>query len=158
MNWEVIATVADVVGALGVIASLVFVGFQIRRNSEATRAATTMQTLDQSAAVSQFLAQDRSIADLYFRGLKNPDALGKDQKSQFFMMLLSAFRRYENTAYQYEKRFLEDEAWEGLKGNMQSIVHRPGFDWFWQRAKPGFSSRFATVIEELRSGSVSAPS
>ena len=77
MTWEVVATLTEVVGAIGVIASLIFVGVEIRKNSEAARAATTMQTLDQSATVSQFIAQNQESAELYFRGLADPNALQK---------------------------------------------------------------------------------
>ena len=150
MSWEAIATLAEVIGAVGVIATLLFVGFEIRRNSDATRAATIMQTLYQSAGFSEFIAQDRNLADLYFRGLKIPDDLEREEKSQFFWMLLSMFRRYENAAYQHRKKFLEDEAWESLRRNIEIVAERPGFEWFWERAKPGFQASFASIIDEMR--------
>ena len=74
----------------------------------------------------------------------------KNEKPQFFMMLLSMFRRYENTAYQHRRGYLEEEAWEGLRGNMRAIAERPGFEWFWGRAKSGFSDSFVTEVEKLK--------
>ena len=60
MNWEAIATVAEVIGAIGVVASLLYVGVQIRQNSETTKAATIAQVLDQSASISLVMATDKT--------------------------------------------------------------------------------------------------
>lgn len=37
MNWEAIATIAELVGAIGVIASLVYLAVQIRDNTRSSR-------------------------------------------------------------------------------------------------------------------------
>ncbi len=157
MNWEAIATIAEVVGALGVIASLLYVGVQVRHNSEATRAATTAQTLDQSALTSQFLAQDKVSSNLYFRGLKDPLLLEQDEKSQYFFIMLSMFRRYENTEYQYRKGLFDEGAWEGMRGNIVTIIERPGFEWFWERAKQGYSPSFRKLLEGMKGNENARP-
>lgn len=41
MNWDAISTIAEIVGATGVIASLVYLAIQIRQNTLVTRAETT---------------------------------------------------------------------------------------------------------------------
>ena len=151
MDWEAIATIAEVVGAVGVIASLVYVGVQVRQSADSTRAATTAQTIDQSANSSQFLAQDKDSAALYFRGLDNPDTLDKDEKSQFFFILLNLFRRYENSEYQYRQGLLAEGSWVGLSGNIKLIIETPGFRWWWPRAEVGFSPDFRKLISEMLS-------
>ena len=40
MNWEAIGAVVEIAGAFGVIATLIFLGVQIRQSSMATMAAT----------------------------------------------------------------------------------------------------------------------
>jgi len=37
MNWDAVTGVAELIGATGVIASLVYVGLQIRQNTIATQ-------------------------------------------------------------------------------------------------------------------------
>ena len=48
MNWKLsdLASAAEVVAAIGVIVSLIFVGFQIRDGNKETRAATIQASLD----------------------------------------------------------------------------------------------------------------
>ena len=38
MNWEAIGTIAEVVGAIAVVLSLIYVATQIKQNTEASRA------------------------------------------------------------------------------------------------------------------------
>ncbi len=45
MNWEAIGAIAEAVGAAGVIASLVYLGTQIRSNTRAAKATAYQQTL-----------------------------------------------------------------------------------------------------------------
>ena len=45
MNWEAIGAIAEAVGAAGVIASLVYLGTQIRSNTRAAKAAAYEQAL-----------------------------------------------------------------------------------------------------------------
>ena len=40
LDWEAISAVADLVGAFAVVCSLVYVGFQVRADRQATVAAT----------------------------------------------------------------------------------------------------------------------
>jgi hypothetical protein len=46
MNWDAIGAVAELLGALGVIASLVYLGRQINHNSEIVQASTNQAVAD----------------------------------------------------------------------------------------------------------------
>ena len=40
MNWEAMGAIGEIVGAVGVIATLGYLAFQVRQNSNVTRSAT----------------------------------------------------------------------------------------------------------------------
>ena len=46
MNWEAIGVVAEVVGAAGVIITLVYLAIQIRQNTASTKSLTQQQLFD----------------------------------------------------------------------------------------------------------------
>lgn len=75
MNWDAIGAVGEVVGAAGVIISLLYLAVQIRGDARAKRAATVH---DQSTAFRDFLktlATDEDLADVYLRGLRDFSSL-----------------------------------------------------------------------------------
>ena len=76
MNWEAIAAVGEVLGALGVLASLVYLASQIRDNTRSLQAASLQSIL--SAPREWFFlphAQNAEISDLFARGLNGLDNL-----------------------------------------------------------------------------------
>jgi len=49
MNWEAIAAVAELLAAIGVVISLIFVGLQINKGNAEARAATMQAAADAEA-------------------------------------------------------------------------------------------------------------
>ena len=47
MNWDAIAAIAEALGAVGVVATVVYVAFQIRQNSRSIEGATEQALMDQ---------------------------------------------------------------------------------------------------------------
>ena len=62
MNWEALGAVAELLGAIGVIASLFYVASQIRRNSESVEAATARALTDATQTRLLAAAQNSTLA------------------------------------------------------------------------------------------------
>jgi hypothetical protein len=71
MNWEAIGTLAEVGGALGVIASLVYLGIQIRQNTHSAREASWQSVLRDLQQFRSLIAQDPEVARVYREGLRD---------------------------------------------------------------------------------------
>src|SRR5262245_42570061 len=69
MTLAEFANLAEVIGALGVSASLIFVGVQLRQNTRQMQRAEANTAMAQGSAFRHALLQDRDIADLLSRGL-----------------------------------------------------------------------------------------
>lgn len=65
MNWEIIATVAELVGAGGVIASLIYLSGQIRQSTKVARAETTKDIYLASRAAILEIAANEDLAEIY---------------------------------------------------------------------------------------------
>jgi len=77
MNWEAVAAIGEVVGALGVIASLGYLAVQIRQNIEVGQVASTNQAQEQTWQARLAMVQDadsiRTLAKFTEQGLDNPE-------------------------------------------------------------------------------------
>ena len=146
MDIPELGAIGELVGGVAVVASLLYVGIQLRQNTALSRAATASESLNQSAEFSQAVALDRDTAALYFRGIEEPDSLDRDEKSQFFFILMAIMRRYENSEFQLRQGLLPQSSWQGFHGNLVSIATRPGFTWWWARAERGFSPEYRALV------------
>jgi hypothetical protein len=61
MNWQAVGAIGEIVGALAVVASLVFVGFQLLQNARAARLATTNEVLTHFEAQIEMPALNEEI-------------------------------------------------------------------------------------------------
>ena len=75
VEWSgVLSNFAQVVGAIGVVATLVYLSMQIKQNTEAIRCtnATTVQINFQNLA--RDLSTDRELSDVVIRAIKGSSA------------------------------------------------------------------------------------
>ena len=100
----------ELVGFVSVIASLIFVGMEIRQNTTAVRGSTNQAISDQATELYLAMATDRNIARLTVRLYDG--ALRKDfdpvDDMQLFLTVMTGLRRVENIFLQLEDNILDD--------------------------------------------------
>jgi hypothetical protein len=80
MNWDAIVAISQLVAALGVILSLVFVASQIKQNTAALQRNEHNSTMAQWTVIRMAIARNRDIAELMTAGLHGESVLdGADQ-------------------------------------------------------------------------------
>jgi len=75
MNWEMIGAIGEVIGAAGVMASLIYLALQIRTSNRAARQATMQELLDRQQTLMSQLTGPGDLADTFVRGLADFDSL-----------------------------------------------------------------------------------
>jgi len=63
MNWEALGAVAELLGAIGVIATLVYLSAQIRHNNDQLRGAATTAVYEYQRTLTEMLSADRELYD-----------------------------------------------------------------------------------------------
>src|SRR5207244_13421281 len=98
MNWEMISAVGQMLGALGVIISIVYLAAQIRnQNKESQRAAMNVLTSHWSE-LTKTLVESPDLAALWLRGLRSFDALDGASKLRLGAHL-GRFLRFADSLY-----------------------------------------------------------
>ena len=102
MNWEAIGAVGEIAGALGVIATLLFLGFQIRLSSKATTAATFDAILAEWRQLERdsFIAHPENIP-VFAEGLKEFEKLSLNDKRLFNYVMSQYALFIENMIQQH---------------------------------------------------------
>ena len=75
MSLEQLSYLAQIVGSVGLILSLVFVGLQIKHNTAALQRNEHNSTMAQWTVIRQAIATNRDIAELMTTGLRGESAL-----------------------------------------------------------------------------------
>jgi hypothetical protein len=96
MNWDAIGAVAELLAAIGVIVSFVYLAGQIRQNTHSQRRSNLGDTASDLAATMRCIAADSELASLMLRALtdlSSLDAVERYRFDAFFYTWLAAFER-----------------------------------------------------------------
>ncbi len=87
MSLEQLSYLAQIVGSVGVVLSLLFVGLQVRQNTAALQRNEHNSTMAQWTVIRMAIAGNRDIAELMSGGLSGASALGPADQLRLEQML-----------------------------------------------------------------------
>jgi hypothetical protein len=152
MNWDAIGAIAELLGAIGVIASLVYLGRQIRDGQRALRASSYQQfRQDIFQTMNRGMTEPR-IAQATRSGMANLAELDEEDAYQFGFWAHGVMHSYDNAYYQYRMGMLDDERWEMHRADVASLfTDNPGVVQWWRHAigRSAFSAAFRALVEEI---------
>ena len=100
MNWEAIGAIGEIAGAIAVVVTLVYFAMQLRQYATGLQSATFHTTMQEFNQIN--VAQlDPTLADLFDRGMNNPDSLTSTENYQFVWIARVYVNIWENMYQQY---------------------------------------------------------
>ena len=153
MNWDAIVAISQLVAAVGVILSLVFVGLQIKQNTRALQRTEHNSTMEQWTVIRQAIAQNRDIAELMTAGLQGERTLDSADQLRLEQMLAeqawAAFHIWDRT----QRGIFPKGTFEVTGGALLATLLRTpvGATW-WRRAKQtgyGFPPGFVADVDAI---------
>ncbi|HXX40842.1 MAG TPA: hypothetical protein VEI58_01080 [Chthoniobacterales bacterium] len=157
VNWEAVSAIGQVVGAVAVVISLIYLAHEVRNTARATRL-ESMRSLSES--INQFfrtVAQDDELADFFYRGMHDFGANKGGSLLRFSALMDYLFRIYEDMYYQHLERRLDPRVWSGFEAIMRDMNAYPGVQAWWRTRSHWFSDRFRKFIAE-RQAAAGTPS
>ncbi len=157
MNWDAIGAIAELLGAIGVIASLVYLAGQIRHSrdqmSQNTRAmrAGTFQEFDRTMHESANDALRVPGLDRVVRlGMDNFDQLNEDDAFRFSFWMTSVSTRFDTANYLFREGMLDESRWQRTLQELRVFLEMPGVVQWWRQVRhPSLSPDFAALVEEI---------
>ena len=144
MNWEAISAVSEIVGAVAVVISLIYVAAQIRQNTKMIRA-TAKQGLTEASQNLIYTAIDKS--EEWVKLTTGDDASTREEDARMSLLVRAMLRGFESQCYQYESGLLEDDEWRALQAAIKDLCSLPGFNKYWQQLKPHMSEKLKKVVD-----------
>jgi hypothetical protein len=148
IDWTVIGSSADVVAALGVIITLLYLAIQIREQTKEARLSATRELARDWADGLRFISGDERNFELYQRAIVDYENLPRGDRIRAFMMLSSTFRAFELQHMHVSKGKFETDLFTGMEYRVRDLISLPGVRYFWQNNKQQFNAEFIRLVEE----------
>jgi hypothetical protein len=150
MSWDAIGAIGEMVGAIAVVITLVYLSVQTRQNTRAVRHATTRGVMEDANAWRFRIVEDPAVSELFREGLRDPTSLSANDRYRFRMLL-------DALVFHWQHAVLADEPIPDV--NVTRVLRRPGGRWYWSRTKDQLTPEFIAYVEaRLEAAESSDPS
>jgi hypothetical protein len=147
MNWEAVGAVGEIIGAVAVIVSIIYLALQVRQNTGALRSSATNSASEGAAALYQTLCRDPDLAMIFVRGNAAPEKLTDAEMAQYFSLWLMTLFKVQNWYFQTQDQFMDDTLLSSWVKVLRPISSTPGFQLFWNERKFIFSPQFQEYLQ-----------
>jgi len=143
MNWEAAATVAEIVGASGVIASLIYLAIQIRLSTKVSRAEITKDLYLASRTAIMDIASNEALAKIS-TDVRQFESVELMRRNMFYQ---SFFRLYELQYNLANQGLLDENIARSYSLIIQMWAKTIYFDDYWNRHRGEFNEAFVAYVD-----------
>ncbi len=148
MNSSKLNDWLQIFASVGVILSLIFVGFQIQQSREIAiadiyqqRTALLLQQIAFSTPPEEVLqALNKEWAD---------ESLSRSDEWVLYMSTASRLAYWENNHFQYQLGLLSEEQWEASRNAIRDVSTNPRFLKTWELEHDIVRKSFAEAVDEI---------
>ena len=145
MNYEVII---NSVASLGVILSVFFLAYQIKKNTTAVKANYSDSLNTTNMEFLRQMIENRELGELMEKAVNAWAELNEDDKRTSNYMFIQLFRHWENMYYQHKLSVLDKRLWSSHLNTMTGYFHHTGTQEWWIHRRLAFAEDFRDFLEK----------
>ena len=134
MNWDALGAIAELLGAIAVLATLVYLTLQVRQNTNALNSSNNHRVMDAFNALNVTIAGDADVARIFYTGIAAPETLTEAEQNRFQHLMHTVANVYRNLFHQYLDGTFPEARWRiWAREARQLLVELPGGAFFRSR-------------------------
>lgn len=157
MNWEAIGAVAELVGAIGVVASLAYLAVQIRSNTKSAQAATYQGLAQSVRDTNREVFTNPETASFLERALTTDDTFDPVEQRRWLAYCSAQFRHYDNVFHQHQMGSLRDSEFRSLTAVAHFNLRSARLRQTWRGMRGMFEDPYRSFIDEIAERAEKSP-
>jgi hypothetical protein len=142
------AQIAEIVAAVAVVFSLIYVGFELQENTSAVRAASVQSTTTGIRDGLMMVASDADFTRIVRLGSYERSALSEDEAYRFGIFSRQHWLFFQGMWVQHSLDVLDDSAWQSYQQIICSVLRLPGNREDWPSHVNALNHEFVAWFEE----------
>ena len=148
MNWDAIAAVGEILGAVAVVISLVYLARQIHLQNRQSRVAAMHEiSTGFRAATSRMIEDD--LGEIWVKALKDIDSLNDVERTKLIVGSTTVLRAWEEAYILHDIGNLEPRIWEPMTSYYRFLLGSKPLSRVWEIRKEHFDSKFRDYVDSL---------
>ena len=153
MNWEAISAIGQIVGALAVLITLIYLAIQLRQNTAAVATSTYESTMTGLNDINVVVASNPELASLLDRGCQDPETLSSKEIVQFNFILRCYANQWWKLFKLHERGNLHATEWKIFTQEASQFFEQPGCKPF--RDQNALFTDLCLEFDKHKSGTIS---
>ena len=149
MTFEEWGAIGEIIGGIGVIATLIYLAIQIRANTTATQGSTENAIIKEGKDLVSASFKDRESAELFLRGCNDFNSLDDIERAIFTNRVSPYFLFWYNAFSQNNKELISTELWETFEKDITGFFMNPGFHEVWGLIRDSFPPDYQNYVDRL---------
>ena len=150
-NGTRLATIGTLLAQFAVVASLLYVGYEIRLNTRVARAQAHQDLVSIIMSIGDPVVNEiDDVAGLRARADSGLSRLSASDRQRFMTYSNRLMNLFELAYDQRQDGLLGDDVWAGFRSSLERQFRRPGFAEYWREDKPVFGPRFAAFVDSAQ--------
>ena len=145
---QLLGNFGEFVGAIAVVATLIYLTLQVRQNTSAIRRQTYTDLISRREAIFDTLSQSGELAGILARGMAG-EPLAVYESQRFTYHLFNHMAHYQDCMIQHAAGIIEDSVWEAEKRLLGTALADKGFTAWWEQSQQFFTPEFAEFVSTL---------
>ena len=141
MTLQDLANLGEVIGAFGVIVSLIYLAVQIRENTQAMRREATQDIIRSLNEQLRFFIESPGLAGLFITASERPEELTGEERFRFQSLLHVSFSNLELALGYHRDGLLSDETIEVYTQGILTFFENPVVVEWWEEGAQGMHSQ-----------------
>ena len=147
MTLSELGSLGEFIGSIGVIVSLIYVGLQIRQNTETTRDLAAQSLTATHSDANALIAESGDLAAILQKGFLTPESLDETEQLLFNAFFFAAYNQFDFAYRRHLAGKLDDESWRKMETEIPTFLHLKGPRAWWEKDKVRFSPKFVTYVD-----------
>jgi len=126
MTLEQYASLGEIIAAMAVVASFIYLGIELRHTGRAIGAQTRDSIADGFINLNMAAVSDPTVARFIVLGLDRPDALSDIEAVQFSMFLRAVFNQFDRVQKLYRLGLIQESNWAVYAKECAALMATPG--------------------------------
>jgi hypothetical protein len=149
-SWK---DIAELIGISAIVASLIFVGLQMKQSQDIALAAQYQAR----AEAAQNMMMSMQESGMAISAIQKPAAeMNPAERYTIDNLFRWSWTQYDNMHFQYVAGFLDEESWKGQKARIERIYSRCDQRQLWENMRPFVRPSFVAYVDSLNDPCTSA--
>ena len=143
-----LSQIAEIIAAVAVVMSLIYVGKEVQSNTAAVRGAAMQAVATTDADALLTLAANETLSEIVRLGYQDPSQLTPPDAFRFYTFMVQFWLNFQNIYQQSELGLIDQSVWRSYVSVICGMAARPGVQKTWSNHAVILDPAFVAVVEE----------